>query len=65
MDDIRVVCPECEGRRYTTEALAPRCRGRSIGEVLEMTATEAAGFFEGRDIRKRLDLLARVGLAEP
>jgi excinuclease UvrABC ATPase subunit len=30
-------CPECEGRRFTEEALTYRLRGKSLREVLELT----------------------------
>lgn len=62
MDDIRVTCPDCQGRRYTPAALAPRCKDRTIADILDMTAREAADFFENRDVRHKLDLLERVGL---
>ena len=62
MDDVRVECPACQGLRYVPEALAPRHRGKNIADVLDMTAREAADFFASRDVRKKLDLLERVGL---
>ena len=62
MDDVRVECPACQGLRYVPEALAPRHRGKNIADVLDMTAREAADFFASRDVRRKLDLLERVGL---
>ena len=62
MDDVRLECPACQGLRYTSEALAPRHRGKNIADVLDMTAREAADFFAHRDVRRKLALLDRVGL---
>ncbi|HAL92812.1 MAG TPA: daunorubicin resistance protein DrrC, partial [Verrucomicrobia bacterium] len=62
MDDVRVECPACQGLRYTPEALAFRHCGKNIADILEMTAREAAEFFAHPDVRKKLDLLERVGL---
>ncbi|MCE7081085.1 excinuclease ABC subunit UvrA [Streptomyces sp. ST2-7A] len=45
LDPIRSICEECEGRRFMPEVLAHRLRGRSIDEVLEMTALEALEYF--------------------
>jgi len=68
LSDLYVTCPECEGRRYTPEALEIELEGRSIHDVLSMTVTEAVEFFfalEGKKARKIVDglqLLADVGL---
>ncbi len=62
MDDVRFECPDCQGLRYTPEALAFRHREKNIADILEMTAREAAEFFAHRDVRRKLDLLERVGL---
>jgi len=61
--DIRTTCPECEGRRFGREVLEVTHRGRSIADVLEMTADEAFGYFRGEPaIRRRLQPLRDVGL---
>lgn len=62
LDDVRLGCDECGGTRYRAEALAHRYKGRTIAEVLAMTASEAAALFEGREIRERLGRLVDVGL---
>ncbi|MEE9133003.1 MAG: excinuclease ABC subunit UvrA [Gemmatimonadota bacterium] len=41
------VCGECGGRRLRPEALAVSFEGKSIGDVVEMTADRAREFFEG------------------
>jgi len=45
LPDIYVPCDVCHGKRYNRETLEVRYKGRNIHEVLEMTVTEAAGFF--------------------
>ncbi len=62
LDEVKIVCDECEGKRYTDEVLALRCKGKSIHEVLKMTAEEAQGFFEEREIGRKLRILCEVGL---
>ncbi|MGH0034881.1 MAG: excinuclease ABC subunit UvrA [Myxococcota bacterium] len=63
LDDVRVPCEACGGRRYRPEVLDVRVDGRSIVDVLELTIEEALGVFVGeRAITERLDPYARVGL---
>src|SRR5690606_10904469 len=63
LEDLRVPCESCEGRRYRPEALAVRLAGRSIVDVLAMTLDEAGAFFaDDRQVAQRLAPLVRVGL---
>jgi excinuclease UvrABC ATPase subunit len=62
MDPITTRCQRCDGRRFKEEVLAHRLRGRSIADVLELTAAEAAEFFTERPVRARLDALLDTGL---
>jgi len=63
LEDLRVPCESCEGRRYRPEALAVRLAGRSIVDVLGMTLDEAGAFFaEEPQVAQRLAPLVRVGL---
>jgi excinuclease ABC subunit A len=58
-----VVCDDCQGHRFRPEVLAVAYRGRNIAEVLELTVAEAAELFaDQRRLRRRLALLADVGL---
>ncbi|GHE30821.1 thiamine ABC transporter permease [Streptosporangium violaceochromogenes] len=56
MDPVTRVCEVCAGGRYSAEALSHRVRGRTIADVLTMTAREAAGEFDLPGIA-RLDVL--------
>jgi excinuclease UvrABC ATPase subunit len=62
LEDVTMVCDECEGRRYKTEVLQHRYKEKSIVDVLNLTATEAVEFFENPEIRRRLQILNEVGL---
>lgn len=62
LDDVRIECPVCLGRRYTDEVLSLRWKGLNIAEVLEMTAQEARGVFTHKGLREPLQLLCDVGL---
>ncbi len=64
LDDVRSICPDCGGRRYTEEVLALRWQGLSIHDVLSMTTQEALelDLFSQKPIRRGLQLLHRVGL---
>ncbi|MEB2345687.1 MAG: excinuclease ABC subunit UvrA [Deltaproteobacteria bacterium] len=63
LEDLRVPCERCEGRRYRPEALAVRLAGRSIVDVLGMTLDEAsAAFADEPQVAQRLAPLVRVGL---
>ncbi|WP_026424403.1 excinuclease ABC subunit UvrA [Actinokineospora inagensis] len=67
MAGVASVCEDCDGRRFTPEVLALKLDGRSIGDVLGMSVTEAHGFLAQGSIRgpagrKILDRLVDVGL---
>jgi excinuclease ABC subunit A len=63
LDDVRMPCEACDGRRFRAEALALRVAGLSIADVLERSVEEALELF-GDDpaIEPRLRPLARAGL---
>ena len=61
--DVSMVCPECHGSRFRRAILEVTWRGRSIADVLAMTAAQAFSFFRGESsIQKRLQSLKNVGL---
>ena len=62
MADVKMICETCEGKKYTSEVLSFRYKGKNIHEILEMTSEEAATFFEDEQIKKRLEMLTEVGL---
>jgi excinuclease ABC subunit A len=61
--DVTVACDACDGRRFQNRVLAVRHRGKSIGDVLEMTVSDAARFFSDNvRIVRRLQPLLETGL---
>ncbi len=63
LSDIFVPCGVCDGARFRDRVLEVRLRGKSIVDVLEMTAEEALEFFsEAREVVRRLSPLRAVGL---
>jgi len=61
--DVWVQCDVCHGARYKKEVLEVKYKGKSISEVLDMTATEALEFFSNiPSVRNRLQVLCDVGL---
>jgi excinuclease ABC subunit A len=58
-----VECPDCHGARYNEATLEVEFDGKTIGDVMQMTIAEAAGFFDAHPkINRTLDLLNRTGL---
>jgi len=56
-------CEECHAKRYNQQTLEVLYDGKSIGDVMEMTVDQAAGFFAAHPkIKRSLDLLVETGL---
>ena len=63
LPDVYVPCEVCGGMRYNRETLEVRYRGKSIGEVLNMTVNQAVEFFDNvPSILHKLTTLQDVGL---
>ena len=63
MDPVTTVCEECEGNRYSREALSYTYHGKNIIEVLNMSVEEAYEFFsDNKKISKKLKAMMEVGL---
>ncbi len=63
LPDIYIPCEVCGGKRYNRETLEVKYKGKSIYEVLEMTAEEAFEFFNNiPKIQRKLKTLCDVGL---
>ncbi len=61
--DIHVTCPVCMGKRYKKNVLDIQFRGKSIFDVLEMSAEEAYTFFHDQEkIVPVLQVLCGIGL---
>ena len=63
LSDIYITCDVCKGKRYNSETLEVKYKGKSISDVLDMTVKEALEFFENIPrIKSRLQTLYDVGL---
>jgi excinuclease ABC subunit A len=63
LPDVYVPCEACQGTRYSAKTLAIEYRGLNISQVLEMTVSEARGFFcDHALIQEKLKALDEVGL---
>lgn len=63
LPDVYVTCTECKGRRYNSETLEIKYKGKDISDVLDMTVDDALEFFDQEnEVREKLEILQAVGL---
>ncbi len=63
MSNVYVPCPVCRGKRYNRETLEVRYKGKSIGDVLDMTFNQAVEYFENIPLLlNKLKVVQSVGL---
>jgi excinuclease ABC subunit A len=63
LSDVYLRCPDCDGKRFRAEVLEVRFGGKSIADALELTVSEALGFFAKHPaVRAALQPLSDVGL---
>lgn len=63
LPDVYVHCEACDGKRYNKETLEVRYKGKSIGDVLNLTINQAVDFFENLPyLQSKLKMLQDVGL---
>ncbi len=63
LSDVYLRCPDCNGKRFRDEVLEIAVGGKSIADVLELTVSEALGFFRDHpEVQSALKPLADVGL---
>ncbi|MFH1174173.1 MAG: excinuclease ABC subunit UvrA [archaeon] len=62
LDEVKVTCDECNGKRYTEKVLALKYKGKSIFDILNMTIKELVDFFGNKEIKRKLNILCDVGL---
>ncbi|MBQ7522933.1 MAG: excinuclease ABC subunit UvrA [Oscillospiraceae bacterium] len=63
LPDVYVPCDVCGGKRYNRETLEVTYKGKTIADVLDMTAAEAEQFFENLPaLHEKAAALVRVGL---
>ena len=63
LPDVKTLCDVCAGRRFNAETLGVLWRGRSIGDLLQLSVNDAVQEFASHpSIAHTLRLLADVGL---
>jgi excinuclease ABC subunit A len=63
LPDVYVQCEICKGDRFNRETLEVKYKGKSIADVLDMTANQGSRFFENIPrIKNKLETLRDVGL---
>lgn len=63
LPDVYVPCEVCKGKRYNSETLEVKFKGKSIYDVLEMTVEDGLEFFKNHSkIKNKLQMLFDVGL---
>ncbi len=63
LPDVFVTCEVCQGKRFNRETLEILYKGKSIDQVLDMTAEQAEEFFKNiPSIRSKLVTINDVGL---
>ena len=61
--DVFVPCEQCDGRRFKTQVLDVKYRGKNITQVLDMTVREALTFFANTPkVLRRMQVLDEIGL---
>jgi excinuclease ABC subunit A len=63
LPDVYVPCDVCHGKRYNSETLEVKYKGKNIADVLDMTISDAVKFFENiPKIHRKLATIEQVGL---
>jgi len=63
LPDVYIQCEACHGARYNRETLQVKYKGKTIADVLDMTANQAAEFLANIPrIKRKLETLRDVGL---
>jgi len=63
LPDVYVTCEACGGKRFNSETLSIKYKGKNIHDILEMTIEDALEFFKHiTPIKRKLQTLFDVGL---
>jgi excinuclease ABC subunit A len=63
LGNVDLICPDCHGKRFKSDILTIKYKGKSISEVYDMTINQAVEFFVGqKKLLQSLESLQAVGL---
>ncbi|MDX9958770.1 MAG: excinuclease ABC subunit UvrA [Spirochaetia bacterium] len=63
LPDVYITCDVCHGKRFNSETLDVRFKGKNIADILDLTIEEAAVFFDKvPQISHKMNTLLSVGL---
>jgi excinuclease UvrABC ATPase subunit len=62
LDDAKLPCEVCDGKRFKDEVLAYKYHDKSIADVLAMNVQEALAFFDIKEVVPKLQAMRDVGL---
>jgi excinuclease UvrABC ATPase subunit len=62
LDEVKMPCEVCGGKRFKDEVLAFTLNGKSISDVLAMSVQEALEFFKIKEVTRKLQAMSDVGL---
>jgi len=63
LPDVYIPCDVCHGKRYNSETLQVKFKGKNIADILDMTVDEAVEFFKNiPNLHDKLKTLWDVGL---
>ncbi|MHA2245986.1 MAG: excinuclease ABC subunit UvrA [Candidatus Hodarchaeales archaeon] len=63
LPDVWITCDDCKAKRYNTETLEIRFKGKNISDILNMTVEEGLEFFKNIPrIKHKLQTIVDVGL---
>ena len=63
MDDVKIICEKCNGKRFKKKVLNARLKGKNINDILNLSVDQAFYFFKcQKSITNTLMTLKKVGL---
>jgi excinuclease ABC A subunit len=62
LSEVKTPCEVCGGKRFKDEVLAYKLNGKSISDVLSLNVQQALEYFAIKDVLRKLQAMADVGL---
>lgn len=62
MENVKSTCEACDGKRFKKEVLEYTFQEKNIIDILDMTVSEALGFFNIKSIKTKLQSIEEMGL---